>query len=52
VIVIGGLFTSTFLTLILVPVLYLAFDRLRPAGAYAQDDEDYTSFAPEPAPAD
>ncbi len=52
VVVIGGLFTSTFLTLILVPVLYLAFDRLRPAGAYAQDDEDYTSFAPEPAPAD
>jgi HAE1 family hydrophobic/amphiphilic exporter-1 len=52
VIVIGGLFTSTFLTLILVPVLYLAFDRLRPAGAYAQDDEDYTSFAPEPALAD
>ena len=52
VIVIGGLFTSTFLTLILVPVLYLAFDRLRPAGAYAQDDEDYTSFAPEPAPTD
>jgi len=51
VIVIGGLFTSTFLTLILVPVLYVAFDRLRPAGAYAQDDEDYTSFAPEPAPA-
>ena len=52
VVVIGGLFTSTFLTLILVPVLYLAFDRLRPAGAYAQDDEDYTSLAPEPAPAD
>jgi HAE1 family hydrophobic/amphiphilic exporter-1 len=52
VIVIGGLFTSTFLTLILVPVLYLAFDRLRPAGAYAQDDEDYASFGPEPAPTD
>ena len=52
VVVIGGLFTSTFLTLILVPVLYLAFDRLRPAGAYAPDDEDYTSLAPEPAPAD
>ena len=52
VVVIGGLFTSTFLTLILVPVLYLAFDRLRPAGAYARDDEDYTSLAPEPAPAD
>ena len=34
VVVIGGLFTSTFLTLILVPVLYLAFDRLRPADAY------------------
>ena len=52
VVVIGGLFTSTFLTLILVPVLYLAFDRLRPAGAYALDDEDYTSMAAEPAPAD
>ncbi len=35
VVVIGGLFTSTFLTLILVPVLYLALDRLRPADAYA-----------------
>ena len=46
VVVIGGLFTSTFLTLILVPVLYLAFDRLRPAGAYASDNEDYTSLAP------
>ncbi len=52
VVVIGGLFTSTFLTLILVPVLYLAFDRLRPAGAYAQDEEDYTALTPEPAPAD
>ena len=50
VVVIGGLFTSTFLTLILVPVLYLTFDRLRPADAYARDDEDYTSLAPEPAP--
>ncbi len=29
VVVIGGLFTSTILTLILVPVLYLAFSRLR-----------------------
>ena len=36
VVVIGGLFTSTFLTLILVPVLYVALDRLRPAGAYAR----------------
>jgi HAE1 family hydrophobic/amphiphilic exporter-1 len=52
VVVIGGLFTSTFLTLVLVPVLYLAFDRLRPAGAYAQDDEDYTSAEPVPAPAE
>jgi hydrophobic/amphiphilic exporter-1 (mainly G- bacteria), HAE1 family len=49
VIVIGGLFTSTFLTLILVPVLYLTFDRLRPAGAYAPDDEDDAAFAPAPA---
>ena len=30
VVVIGGLFTSTVLTLVLVPVLYLAFERLRP----------------------
>jgi HAE1 family hydrophobic/amphiphilic exporter-1 len=41
VVVIGGLFTSTFLTLILVPVLYMALDRLRPASAYeAQDWHD------------
>ena len=40
VVVIGGLFTSTILTLVLVPVLYLAFDRLRPAGAYEPDDVD------------
>ena len=41
VVVIGGLFTSTFLTLILVPVLYVALDRLRPADAYeAQDWHD------------
>ena len=52
VVVIGGLFTSTFLTLILVPVLYLAFDRLRPAGAYAPDDEDYLSPTPAAAAAD
>ncbi len=32
VVVIGGLFTSTILTLILVPVLYLALERIRPAG--------------------
>ena len=51
VVVIGGLFTSTFLTLILVPVLYVAFDRLRPAGAYAPDDEDYLSPATAPATA-
>ncbi len=53
VVVIGGLFTSTFLTLILVPVLYLAFDRLRPKGAYAPDEEDFTVPAgAEPAPAE
>jgi HAE1 family hydrophobic/amphiphilic exporter-1 len=52
VVVIGGLFTSTFLTLILVPVLYLAFDRLRPASAYAEDDEDYLSPLPAPATAE
>ena len=52
VVVIGGLFTSTFLTLILVPVLYLAFDRLRPAGAFEPDDDDFAPVMPEPAPAD
>jgi len=53
VVVMGGLFTSTFLTLILVPVLYLVFDRLRPKGAYVQDDEeDFSTSSPEPAPAD
>lgn len=52
VVVIGGLFTSTFLTLILVPVLYLAFDRLRPKGVYALDQEDFGPSSPEPAPAD
>ncbi len=46
VVVIGGLVSSTFLTLILVPVLYLALDRLRPAGAYDQREEDFT--VPEP----
>jgi hydrophobic/amphiphilic exporter-1 (mainly G- bacteria), HAE1 family len=51
VVVIGGLFTSTFLTLILVPVLYLSFDRLRPKGAYEPDVEDFTAPASEPAPA-
>ncbi len=39
VVVIGGLFTSTILTLILVPVLYLAFDRLR----RNRVQEDWTS---------
>jgi HAE1 family hydrophobic/amphiphilic exporter-1 len=53
VVVIGGLFTSTFLTLILVPVLYLAFDRLRPKAAYAQDEEDFAAPAgARPAPAE
>jgi hydrophobic/amphiphilic exporter-1 (mainly G- bacteria), HAE1 family len=50
VVVIGGLFTSTFLTLILVPVLYLALDRLRPAGAYAPAEDDAEPAAA-PAPA-
>ncbi len=50
VVVIGGLFTSTFLTLILVPVLYLSFDRLRPKGAYEPDEGDFAA-ATEPAPA-
>ncbi|HZL65632.1 MAG TPA: efflux RND transporter permease subunit [Thermoleophilia bacterium] len=47
VVVIGGLFTSTFLTLILVPVLYLALDRLRPKRATAEDDGE--SWAQVPA---
>jgi HAE1 family hydrophobic/amphiphilic exporter-1 len=51
VVVIGGLFTSTFLTLVLVPVLYLAFEPLRPKGAYAPDDADFAGAAAEPAPA-
>ena len=38
VVVIGGLFTSTILTLVLVPVLYLAFDRIRPR----RPQEDFT----------
>lgn len=38
VVVIGGLFTSTILTLILVPVLYLALDKLRRRGP----EEDWT----------
>ena len=33
IVVIGGLFTSTLLTLVLVPVLYLSFDRVRRAPA-------------------
>ena len=41
VVVIGGLFTSTFLTLILVPVLYLALDRLRPKRATVESDESW-----------
>jgi HAE1 family hydrophobic/amphiphilic exporter-1 len=52
VVVIGGLFTSTFLTLILVPVLYLAFDRLRPKGAYERDEEFFAAGDAEPAPAE
>jgi len=38
---IGGLFTSTFLTLILVPVLYLVLDRLRPKRAADEADESW-----------
>ncbi len=51
VVVIGGLFTSTFLTLILVPVLYVAVDRLRPAGAYAPQEDEAGAAAAEAAPA-
>lgn len=51
VVVIGGLFTSTFLTLVLVPVLYLAFEPLRPKGAYARDEADFAGAAAEPTPA-
>ena len=49
IVVIGGLFTSTFLTLVLVPVLYLAFDRLRPKGAYDRDEQDFSAAVPAPA---
>ena len=52
VVVIGGLFTSTFLTLILVPVLYLTLDRLRPQDAYARDDEVLAPAGAQPAPAE
>ena len=52
VVVIGGLFSSTVLTLILVPVIYLAVEPLRPAGAYEPDDDDFATVMPEPAPAD
>ena len=38
VVVIGGLFTSTLLTLVLVPVLYLAVDPLR----RGRQPEDWT----------
>lgn len=46
VVVIGGLFTSTFLTLILVPVLYLALDRLRPKRATVEDDDESWARVP------
>jgi HAE1 family hydrophobic/amphiphilic exporter-1 len=50
VVVIGGLFTSTLLTLILVPVLYVAFDRLRPKSAYVSDDERAVPLEAETSP--
>jgi HAE1 family hydrophobic/amphiphilic exporter-1 len=50
IVVIGGLFTSTVLTLVLVPVLYLAFDRLRPQNAYASDEEAVVPLEAETAP--
>ena len=50
VVVTGGLFTSTALTLILVPVLYVAFDRLRPKNVYASGAERERALATETAP--
>jgi HAE1 family hydrophobic/amphiphilic exporter-1 len=50
VVVIGGLFTSTLLTLILVPVLYMAFDRLRPKSAYASEEEGAVPLKAETSP--
>jgi hydrophobic/amphiphilic exporter-1 (mainly G- bacteria), HAE1 family len=50
VVVIGGLFTSTILTLILVPVLYLVVDRLRPAPA-AERSDDAAAARPTLSPA-
>ncbi len=50
VVVIGGLFTSTFLTLVLVPVLYLTIDRLRPAWAKDVAVAEAPPFEPETAP--
>jgi hydrophobic/amphiphilic exporter-1 (mainly G- bacteria), HAE1 family len=52
VVVIGGLFTSTVLTLILVPVLYVAFDGLRPHGAPAGLEPGTRTVATDPAPAE
>jgi HAE1 family hydrophobic/amphiphilic exporter-1 len=50
VVVIGGLFTSTLLTLILVPVLYVAFDRLRPKSASVPDKVHAVPLEAETAP--
>ncbi|MCX6374263.1 MAG: efflux RND transporter permease subunit, partial [Actinobacteria bacterium] len=50
IVVIGGLFTSTMLTLILVPVLYLVFDRVRPQNAYEREQEFTVPGAAETAP--
>lgn len=48
-VVIGGLLTSTLLTLVLVPVLYLAFDRLHPRNAVPAAADDVAAET-EPAP--
>ena len=50
VVVIGGLFSSTLLTLVLVPVLYVAFDRLRPKNAYAHEEVGAVPLTAETTP--
>jgi hypothetical protein len=49
-VVIGGLFTSTFLTLFVLPALYLALVRWRERRAAVAEDDDY-DIDPTGAPA-
>lgn len=46
VVVIGGLFTSTFLWLVVAPVPCVAVDRLRPRDACVRDEEPRAAPAP------